>query len=262
MDFLLTDRQSLMSYPNQGEIMKARIFIIQTFLLALTTGTLYSQISGYCECKDKNKAEPALTGEFVEIPKDTLTWFRKEWQLGDIMLSDGQISHNVKLKYNGLVDELFWFEPDSRKFVKLDKEAILRFHFLNIKGDTSINFRKIKVKRDILKDSSDVFGQEIYLGNLSLFILHTFYIEQSEVVTTSKGYFQNDTYAEEPVYIFQFRNGRTISLKSLNRNSLYDLIPDKKEQIKQFFKQTKQVKIVFYSEIRTLLQFLNTLVSQ
>jgi len=262
MDFLLTDRQSLMSYPNQGEIMKARIFIIQTFLLVLTTGTLYSQTSACCECKDKTKAEPALTGEFVEMPKDTLTWFRKEWQLGDIMLSDGQIVHNVQLKYNGLVDELFWFEPDSRKSVKLDKEAILRFHFLNIKGDTAINFRKIKVKRDILKDSSDVFGQEIYLGNLSLFILHTFYIKQSEVVITSKGFVQNDAYAEEPVYILQFRNDRTVRLKSLNRKNLYTMMPDKKDEIKQFFKQIRQVKIVSYAEIRALMHFLNTLVYQ
>ncbi|HZY24701.1 MAG TPA: hypothetical protein VFE71_02645, partial [Bacteroidales bacterium] len=154
----------------------------------------------------------------------------------------------------------FWFEPDSRKTVKLDKEAILQFHFLNIKGDTSIYFRKIKIKRDLLKDSSDVFAQEIYLGDLSLFILHTFYIEQREVVTTSKGFIQNDTYAEEPVYILQFRNDKTVSLKSLNRRNLYTLIPDKKDQIKQFFKQTKRMKIVSYFEIRTLMQFLNTLV--
>ena len=120
--------------------MKARIFLILTILLVLTTGTLYSQTSSCCECKDKTNVEPSLTGEFVEIPKDTITWFRKEWQSGDIMLSDGQTIHNVQIKYNGLVDELFWFEPDSRKIVKLDKEAILQFHFLNIKGDTSIYF--------------------------------------------------------------------------------------------------------------------------
>lgn len=240
--------------------MKAGIFLILTILLMLTMGTLYGQTSCCCECIYKTNTERSLTGEFVEIPKDTITWFRKEWLSGDIMLSDGQTIHNVQIKYNGLVDELFWFEPDSRKTVKLDKEAILQFHFLNIKGDTSIYFRKIKVKRELLKDSSDVFAQEIYLGDLSLFILHTFYIEQREVVTTHNGYIQNDTYAEEPVYILQFRNDKTVSLKSLNRRNLYTLIPDKKDQIKQFFKQTKRVKIVSYSEIRTLMQFLNTLV--
>jgi hypothetical protein len=80
-----------------------------------------------------------------------------------------------------LLDERFLLETELNKIIKLDKEGILQFHFLNFHGDTSVYFRKIIAKRYAFVDSSEIFGQEIYNGKLSLFVLHNFIIEQKEL---------------------------------------------------------------------------------
>lgn len=193
---------------------------------------------------------------------DNITYFNKDWLSGDIFLSNGEIVRNKLIKYNGLIDEFLWKEPKSESIIKLDKEAVQRFHFLNVQGDTSVYFRKIKVKRDIFTDSSEIYGQEIYHGKISLFILHTFYVERREIVSTNTGYFQKEIYAEEPIYFLRFMNNKVVGFKNLNRKNLYAFIPDKKDQVKGFFKQTKQPKIETYPDIIMLMKFLNSIADQ
>jgi hypothetical protein len=57
-------------------------------------------------------------------------------------------------------------------------------------------------------------------------------------------------------------NNKTIDLKSLNRKSLYVLAPDKKDQIKKFFKENKQMEFNTNPELVRLAQFLSSIVNQ
>lgn len=239
--------------------MKSRLILVCTISLIITLQSLYCQTDCCCNSTDKFNFERELSGELIALTLDSITWFNKDWVAGDIFLSDGEIIRNKQIKYNGLLDELFWMEPKSGKPIKLDKEAILKFHFLNLSADTSVYFRKLKVKLDILSDSSEVFVQEIYNGKLSLFVLHTFFVERREMVAKNNIYFEKEFYIEKPGYFLSFTNNRTIALKSLTRKNLYIFIPDKKEQIKQFFKQARSIKIETYPDMLTLMKFLNSI---
>jgi hypothetical protein len=117
-----------------------------------------------------NNSEWRLTGElFVpDFTIDSRTNFYTEWESGNIYLSNGIVVRNKLIKYNRLLDQLFWLEPKSNNIIKLDKESILRFHFSDINGDTTVYFRKIKVKRNLVADSVSVFAQEIYCESKNL----------------------------------------------------------------------------------------------
>ena len=244
--------------PNRNEFMKIKLILINIIFLIITIQSLYCQTDCCCNSTDKSNYERELSGELFALTLDTITWFNKDWTSGDIYLSDGEIIRNKQIKYNGLLDELFWLEPKSGKTIKLDKEAILKFHFLNLRGDTSVYFRKLKIKRYILTDPSEVFVQEIYNGKLSLFVFHTFFVERREIVAKNNVYFEREIYEEKPGYFLSFTNNRTIGLESLTRKNLYILIPDKKEQIKQFFKLARKVKIETYPHMVLLMKFLNS----
>ncbi len=242
--------------------MRIRLILVNIIFLIITLQSIYGQTDYHCNSTEKSSYERVLSGELFALTLDTITWFNKDWASADIFLSDGEVIRNKQIKYNGLLDELFWKEPKSGKTIKLDKEAILKFHFLNLQGDTSVHFRKLKVKRDILTDSSEVFVQEIYNGNLSLFVLHTIYVERREVIAKNNVYFEREIYIEKPGYYFSFANNRPIALKSLTWKNLYIFIPDKKEQIKQFFKLARKVKIETYPHMILLMKFLNYIADQ
>jgi len=242
----------------------AKLLVTNAILLIITFQTLSGQAKSSCDCESKINSGPFLSGELFipAVPLDVKTYFNRDWLLSDVYIANGEIVRNKYIKYNRLLDELFWLEPSSNKIIKLDKEGILKFHILNVQGDTSVYFRKLKVKRDIFTDSSEIYGQEIYHGKLSLFILHTFYIEEREIISMNKGIFQKDIYAEAPIYFLKLMNIKAVGFKNLNRKNMYAFVPDKKEQIKRFFKQIKQSKIETYPDIILLMKFLNSIVEK
>lgn len=247
---------------SRNEVMRTRLMLIYIILLIIYCPTLYGQAESCCNCKDKLIYEPGLSGEVSSIPYDTNTYFNKNWLPGDIFLTNGEIVRNKYITYNGLLDELFCLEPKSGNTVKLDKEAIIRFHFLNFNGDTTVYFRKLKIKKDILTDSSVVFVQEIYLGKLSLYVFHTFYVDQREIIPNKNVLFEKEIYSVKPIYFLRFTDGKTVALNSLTWKNLSGLLPEKKEQIKQFFKLARKAKIELYPHMIMLMKFLNSIIDQ
>jgi hypothetical protein len=242
--------------------MKTKLTLVILLLLAITPGVVFCQTGCNCFVTTETGSEPFLSGELFEPASSPaiVTYFNKDWLSGDIWLTDGRIVRNKKIKYNGLLDELFWFESRSNQTVKLDKEAILQFHFLNFQGDTTVNFRKIKVKRDILSDSSEIFVQEIFRGKLSLLVFHSFYFAGREAVRMNNSSFLKEIYKEEPVYYLRSPDNRIAEFKRFNRRNIYAHMPDKKDQIRKYFRDSISGRIKTDQEIIGFVQFLSSII--
>ncbi|HEY5471017.1 MAG TPA: hypothetical protein VIK07_10890 [Bacteroidales bacterium] len=218
--------------------MKTNIIFSIIILLMIAIQNLNGQSRTYLNNSDLNNSEWCLTGElFVpDFTVDARTYFYSEWVSGNIYLSNGEVVRNKLIKYNGLLDQLFWLEPKSNNMIKLDKESILRFHFSDINGDSSVYFRKIKVKRNLVADSVSVFAQEIYCGSSSLFIVHALKENGTELVRKNGILSEEIVYTELPIYFFRFANQKTFVTKSIKRHSLYAFFPENKDKIKEFTK--------------------------
>jgi hypothetical protein len=214
--------------------------------------------------RDLNNFDPYLTGELVAAGSisDETSYFNSEWLSGNIYLSDGAVIKNKLIKYNGFLDELFWMEPNSGNVIKLDKEAIQQFHFLSFNGDTSVYFRKIKGKRNIIADSSNIFEQVVYEGTVSLYVIRNYKIERTEFIRINGIGCEKSIYAEEPVYIFRSGTDKIFVTKRLNRHSLYSFSPGNKDMIKDFFRINRSGDPGNNAYLRKLTQFLSTVINQ
>jgi hypothetical protein len=262
MEVQCQDLQFLQYNPKQIRTMKKSHILIFFFFLLMVFQHAHGQIIECCSSGNSITSDPSLPGSLFTSSGviDNSTWYNKEWLLADVYLSNGEIVRNKLLKYSGLLDELLWRQPETSIIIKLDKSAVRRFHFINNQGDTSVYFERLKVKQEISIDSSEIFGEEICRGKLSLYVFHTFFIERSEVSARAGVHYQNDTYAELPVYYFRFRNNKLVGMKSLNRKSLVALVPDKKDQINRYYKQNKPGKMPGKTELISLTQFLSSIV--
>jgi hypothetical protein len=244
--------------------MKAKIIFVYTIVLIITFQSLQGQKSFPIDNIDIKSSELCLTGELFtpDLIIDGTTYFNSEWLPGEIYLSNGEIVINKLIKYNGLLDELFWKEPKSNNVIKLDKEAIRQFHFQNLNGDSTIYFRKIKVRRNAIADSSEIFGQVVYGGSLSLFLLHTYKTAGSELIRKNGVLFEKVNYVEVPVYIFRLTNNNTFVFKSLNRKRLYSISPANSEKINEFLKTNRTRDFKDISYLRMLTRFLSQIVNE
>jgi hypothetical protein len=102
----------------------------------------------------------------------------------------------------------------------------------------------------------------VYEGSLSLFVLHTYKIEGTELIRQNGILFEKNDYAEEPIYVFWFTNNKTFIVKNLYRKSFYAFAPDKKVQIKKFFMENRKSKFMNNSELIRLAQFLSSIIYQ
>jgi hypothetical protein len=243
--------------------MKTKILLLRSILLIITVLDLNGQNNGSINGSDKTDCIQCLTGElFAPVSAvDPATWFNLEWLRGDIYLSNGEIVRNKLIRYNGSLDELFWKEPISGNIIKLDKDPIKQFHFRNLSGDTAVYFRKIKVKRNPLSDTIEVFGELIYDKSNSLYILHTFNIKGTEIIRTNGTTFEKINYEKIPVYVFMFTDKKTFITRSLSRRSLYSFCPEKKDRINEFLKENKLGRSVNNFYLREVAQFLNTIIN-
>jgi len=244
--------------------MKAKFFNVLIILLWITSLGAFCQNNCICSDTDKINSELYLSGELFtpSIPLDNMTYFNISWLPGDICLADGGIVKNKKIRYNGLVDELFYLDPKTNRTIKLDKKAIAQFHFHNFQGDTSVYFRKLKVKRNLLPDSIEIFVQKIYQGNVSLFVFHTFYLNRRETVHIDENFILKDIYKEDPVYYIKISNKKVIGFNRFSRKNIYSFVPDKKDQIRKFLRESISGRIKTDSEIVGFIIFLNSIVKE
>ena len=243
--------------------MKTKILLSCSLIFIFAFQSLSGQNKGSFKVNDQADCIQCLTGElFAPVSAvDPITWFNLEWLPGDIYLSNGEVVRNKLLRYNGSLDELFWKEPKSGNIIKLDRDPIVQFHFKNLNGDTSIYFRKIRVKINVLYDSSDVFGEVIYDKINSLYILHTFNIKGTEIVRSNGTTFEKINYEKIPVYVFMFAKNKTFITRSLSRRSLYSFCPDKKDRVNEFLKENKLGRSINNFYLREVAQFLGTIVN-
>ena len=239
-----------------------RLLII--FLLSVCMFPLHISCQVNCVCFNETdkKIWAPLSGElFVPSSQpDPGTFFNQNWLPGDIWLDDGRIIQNEMVKYNGLLDEILWLEPATSKIILLDKKAIYRFHFHNYQGDTSLYFQKLKVKQNIFNDSVEIFTEEVFIGDLSFFILHSFYLSGNEKIEVNNRYYRKEIYREREVYYLRTSDNKILEFRRFNRRGLYAVFPDNKEYIKGYFKTNVSGAIKTRQEILRLAEFLNSII--
>lgn len=198
-----------------------------------------------------------VAGELYSGILQSDTYLNPEWTEGDMLLETGEKISNVYLRYNGLTDELFWREPVADKIIKVDKESVKGFHFNDFRGDTTVYFRRMKIKKDYVSDSTLCFLQEIDFINIRLFIYHSKFFLKRETYSVSGKTSIRDVYIEQPIYFIQTGSQLAV-FRKITRKILCAVYPEKQVMIREYFGKSASGRTGTLFEIISFLQFFDT----
>ena len=232
--------------------MKILQIIISGFILISPT------ITGQVAQNEKSGSETPLfiniAGELYTGVLQPDTYLNPEWTEGDMLLETGEKISNIFLRYNGLTDELFWKEPVADKIIKVDKELVKGFHFNDFRGDTTVYFRRMKIKKDYVSDSALCFLQEIDFINIRLFIYHSKFFLKRESFSLNGKTSIRDVYIEQPVYFIQTGSQLAV-FRTVTRKMLSSVYADKKVMIREYYNKSASGRTKSLNEIISFLQY-------
>jgi hypothetical protein len=185
--------------------------------------------------------ESHLFGEIVykQKPTNGSQLLLDSWSEGTVILKNGFISNNNLLNYNGYIDQVLWFNSSKVRTVILEKEAIHEFSLFEPSTKDTLTFRNMEVKVPFYNIPPSFFAQVLYEGNIALFAFRQ--IVEAGIYS----YQQNNSTFEIPnvkpknIYFLKLPSNDIIPIKKINKRSIINAIPSKKEQIKRFVSHNK-----------------------
>jgi len=197
-----------------------------------------------------------VSGELYAGDLQSDTYLNPDWTEGDLVLETGDKISNVILRYNGLTDELFWREPVLNNVIKVDKESVRGFHFNYFRGDSTVFFTRMKIKKDFVSDSASCFLQEIDFNRVKLFIYHSKFFLRKENYSVNGKISMRDIFIEQPVYFIR-SDSRLSAFKKFNGHTLSKAYPDKSDVIRKYIRNSASGRLNTHNEIISILQYLD-----
>jgi hypothetical protein len=178
------------------------------------------------------KVLPRLTGEvFVEHTYKGNQYLTDEWCTGAIVLVTGDTIHGLKLKYNGLFDEVIWLNTNNFNKFKVDKPSISEFWLLQ-KDSGSVHFKKLAVTKPEDK-TQYLYLETICEGKLSMYCLRKIKKYGVDQETIEGMHYELEVIVPDPVYYFRLPSGEWVWMRKLKIDELLKYIPNKKKLILQ-----------------------------
>ena len=201
---------------------------------------------------------PKLTGKtFVEKKGyKGEQFFSKDWVIGDILLSTGVTIHDLKLKYNGLLDEVIWVNPSNFQQFVLDKSFIREFWLKNIMGHT-IHFKRISVFDPLAASKrSDVFVEVEVEGKISLYIQHRIVVVGEENIFQNGALYLLESIGPGPLYYINSPSNTYSVMSKVSRRAFLRLFPEQKKDINKLLRDN-HLKFKTESDFIQVVELLN-----
>lgn len=178
-----------------------------------------------------------LVGEIVDpsyvgIPDQLL---ESRWLPGEIILSDGQVRAVEALHYNGFHDELV-FISESEQLIKLEKMRIAGFILENELMNETLVFEKIKLPSDVTRNSTGVYAQVLYDGELTLYAYRKIDNAGREIVREDNIAYERVIYKPATIYYLKLQGGELLAFNSIRRNTLQRLFPEQSDEIRRLMR--------------------------
>ena len=219
--------------------MARRLIIL--LIVSLSGFYSFGQESNPCVCDslDPEITEPKLIGDlFVNQVTGTVSqYFIDEWLYGTVFLTNHLVVQNKLLKYNGFLDRVIWI-TDNYQQVKLDKESVDGFCLNEKYTHKSYCFQKIRIREELSSDSTLVYAQLLYKGNLSLYAYRK--VIHAGTTESQDRHYIIDEFEKKDVYYFKFADNQTAGFKKINKKNILKVFPGKKEEIINLFRSARQ----------------------
>lgn len=181
---------------------------------------------------------PKLTGELYVNETKHLgdLFFNNKWAESTLLLSNGTTVHGAKIKYQGFLDEVVWYNNVNYTPFILDRALISEF-WTTDSLDRPVHFKHLQITDSTSRHPKDRFVQVLVEGAYALYIQHKVVNLPDQIVVRSNGSFAVRAFGQEPVYYIQEPSGNYLVLKNLGRNAFLRLFPQQKEALKALIRK-------------------------
>lgn len=182
--------------------------------------------------KADNPFAPKLTGELYvhEGKHKGSVFFNDRWVESTLLLSTGDTLRGVKLKYQGFLDEVVWYNTVNYNNFIIDKAFVGAF-WTTDSLNRPVCFKHIQVRDSGATRPKDFFAQVAYQGRYTLYIQRRIVRLPDETIVTDKGLYAYTAYGPAPVYYIQLPDGSFRVLRHLNRIAFLSLFPERKKEL-------------------------------
>jgi len=210
---------------------------MRRFILFLIINTLFiftNAQDNNCHCKYYNVSEETLedklTGiqilnEQVKMPDGELY---SQWSSGDVILNNGEKITNRTIRYDGLNDQLTFYNLNKKAQLAVEKGTIKGFDIQLFTTNKMLHFTKLKINNLYSPGYEEHFVQILVAGKVSLYAsrkLHN--LVSSNQLETS--YF----------YILVKEDGSSTQFQNFSRRYIVNLFPDKENIFRPSLKKQK-----------------------
>lgn len=211
------------------------LFSIQYMGSAQNSGISISNLS-----KDSNRFQGKLTGEIYYLsPVSNANYFlQKDWEDGTIILKDGDVFENMRMRYMAYGDELVAYNVNNRTLFVVDKSIVKEFIFYS-HSETG----KLTEQKFINIDSLNLLFNKSYFHELysnTSKLLCFYQVEQNKVspyIGVGGKMYDIEFRLKTMYYILS--NEKGLEKIQLRNRSLFNIYPEHKKEIKKILRKNK-----------------------
>ena len=157
------------------------------------------------------------------------------------MLENGMVAENVRLRYNGLIDELFWLHEGSMQHIRLDRGLVSGFRMYVPEEDERLEFTKVERGRLSMLGTSDIFVQVLYDDIVILYAYRQVSRKRDVYVRRGRSRYKLTEVEPDPVYFLVLPGDIVIRPDTLNRRDVYRAFPGIRNELRSIFRQRRNV---------------------
>jgi len=190
--------------------------------------------------KESNRFQGKLTGEIYYLsPVSNASYFlQNDWEEGTIILRDGDVFENMRMRYMAFGDKLVAYNNNNRTLFIVDKSIVKEFIFYS-----RIETGELTEQKFINLDSLNLlfnksYFHELYSGALKLLCFYQ--VEQNKVspYIGVGGKMYDTEFRLKTMYYIMSKDNRVEKIQFNNR-SFYNIYPEHKKEIKKILRKNK-----------------------
>jgi hypothetical protein len=218
--------------------MKPQIKILWVVLSCLLTSAGMAQnstIDWEVLNENSNRLEGKLTGLSYRIPPlaNSTHFLQDKWVDGSILLEDGDLFENVRIRYLSFRDELVAYNPNLKLLFIVDKEKVNSFTFIYPQGQQKF----VKLYFDAFVDGGYRYFDVKYQGTRWLVAFHYIYEEKTSVYRDAYGKLRDSRLKPKKTYFMYFPHDEQFRRVQEKRRWFVKLFPENKREVRRLFRR-------------------------
>ena len=221
-------------------ILKKYICFIFLILAQFASVAQYTGVFNPKLDEKSNRPKGKLQGEvfYLSMISNANHFLQKDWVNGTIVLKDGDIFENVRMRYMAYGDELVAYNNDIKTLLVVDKNTVKEFIFkVSSETGTSTEIKFINLDSLNLPNNRSYF-QWLYSGKAKLLCFHQIEEEKVNPYNGIDGKKYDTEFRLKSMY-YIWSNEKDFSRIQLNNRSLCNLFPENKKAIKKMFRKNR-----------------------